>query len=193
MNILKDYQIRSALKRKVLTQYSRRQKTLILEELSLHHGMVRIDVAVINDILHGFEIKSDGDTLERLPEQMKVYSEIFDRVTLIVGYRHAYEALKMIPDWWGVKLVNIGPRGGIHFTDARGPRQNPSPDKLSIVMLLWREEALDLLDEINTTKGFRSKSRMEIYKRLVEVTDIDIIRSKVLHQFKYRTNWRFDG
>ncbi|MCH8013119.1 MAG: sce7726 family protein [Candidatus Marinimicrobia bacterium] len=189
MNILKDYQIRSALKRKVLTQYSRRQKTLILEELSLHHGMVRIDVAVINDILHGFEIKSDGDTLERLPEQMKVYSEIFDRITLIVGYRHAYEALKMIPDWWGVKLVNIGPRGGIHFAEARGPRQNPSPDKLSIVMLLWREEALDLLDEINTTKGFRSKSRMEIYKRLVEVTDIDIIRSKVLHQFKYRTNW----
>ena len=51
-------------------------------------GTVRIDVAVLNGEMCGYEIKSDRDTLERLPFQIEIYSKEFDKLTLVVGRRH---------------------------------------------------------------------------------------------------------
>jgi hypothetical protein len=57
----------------------------IIEELGVVHGKSRIDIAVINGLMHGYEIKSDKDTLQRLPEQMNMYNSVFNKVTLVVG------------------------------------------------------------------------------------------------------------
>src|SRR5439155_2235379 len=95
-----------------------------------------------------------------------------------------------LPDWWGVKLVELGSRGAIHFADARNPRNNPSPDILAVAKLLWRDEALALLDEIGAAEGIQSKPRAEIYARLAERASPDCIRARVFRQLKCRTNWR---
>ena len=181
-------QLRAATKRKVLSRYLKDPDTVVLEEMSLRHGAARIDLVVVNCILHGFELKSDADTLERLPDQARVYSSVFDRITLIVGYRHAFEALQMIPDWWGVKLAHKGSRGGIHFSDARSPRNNPVRDPFAIASLLWRDEALDLLDEIGRADGVRSRPAAIIYQRLVEVADFDLLQLRMRRQVKARTS-----
>ena len=96
----------------------------------------------------------------------------------------------LVPEWWGVKLAHVGPRGAIHFADARRPRDNASVDIQAIAGLLWRDEALDLLRDIDTIRGFRSKPRAAIYSRIAEVADIDIVRSRVRQQLISRTNWR---
>ena len=41
----------------------------VVDELELLRGVVRVDVAVISDTLHGYEIKSASDNLIRLPNQ----------------------------------------------------------------------------------------------------------------------------
>jgi len=183
---MNDSQIRSALKRKILSRYVGKTKPIIIDEFGLKHGMARIDIIVINHILHGFEIKSDKDTLFRLPDQVRIYNSVLDRVTLVVGYSQAYEALQIIPEWWGVKLATKGPRGGIHFSDARNPKNNPSQDKLSLCELLWKTEALSFLNEIDTMNGFKSKTRSAIYKRLVEIADIKMVHSEVCQQLRNR-------
>jgi len=183
---MNDSQIRSALKRKILSRYVGKTKPIIIDEFGLKHGMARIDIIVINHILHGFEIKSDKDTLFRLPDQVRIYNSVLDRVTLVVGYSQAYEALQIIPEWWGVKLATKGPRGGIHFSDARNPKNNPSQDKLSLCELLWKTEALSFLNEIDTMNGFKSKTRSAIYKRLVEIADIKMVHSEVCQQLRIR-------
>lgn len=187
-----DYQIRSALRRKLLVRYSRDPETFILDELGLRHGAARIDVVVVNNILHGFELKSDRDTLKRLPRQARIYNCVLDRITLIVGYRHVYDALKIVPEWWGVKLVELGQRGAIKFSEVRRPRNNPSPNILAIAKLLWRDEALALLDEIGAANGIRSKPRAALYARLAEVADLNLLRDRVHRQLRCRTNWRSD-
>lgn len=187
---MKDFQIRDALKRKVLNKYAKDPDTLIVDELGLMHGATRIDIAVVNNILHGFEIKSDRDKITRLPKQMKMYNSVFDRVTLVVGFRHVRKAFDIIPDWWGVKFVKMGKRGAIYFSEFRKPLNNPSPDSLSIAKLLWREEALFLLDEIGKADGLRSKPRVFIYKKLAQETDLEFLRAKVRQQLRSRTNWR---
>lgn len=190
---MKDKQIRQAIKRKLLAQYIKDPNALVVDELGVKHGTARIDIAVINTVLHGYEIKSDRDNLDRLPEQIQAYSSVFDRITLIVGYRHAYEALKMIPEWWGVKLIQVGKRGAIHFSEARTARKNPSPDAVALTQLLWKDEALQLLHEFESIDGLVHKQRKFIYKKISEVASIDQLRPRVLKQLKSRTNWRLDG
>jgi hypothetical protein len=99
----------------------------------------RIDVAVVNGSLHGFEIKSDRDTLRRLPAQRDAYNALFDEVTLITGDRHIEKAMAIIPDWWGVWRVS-GPAHRIQIERLHTPSVNPSPDPRLILRLLSRKE-----------------------------------------------------
>src|ERR1700730_13066876 len=84
---MKDIDIRDALKRKLRSFYANDPSTLIVDELGLRHGIARVDVALINGIIHGFELKSDRDTMRRLPSHMRVYNSVMDRITLVVGQR----------------------------------------------------------------------------------------------------------
>jgi hypothetical protein len=61
----------------------------------LDHGQVFVDVAVINGEIHGYELKSERDTLERLPRQVEVYSAVLGRATLVVGA--SYEVFDTLP------------------------------------------------------------------------------------------------
>jgi hypothetical protein len=187
---MKDIDIRTALKTKILKRYLKDPDTVIIDELGINNGSSRIDVALVNGTIHGFEIKSDSDSLERLPEQIRSFCSVLDRVTLIVGCKLAGLAIKMIPDWWGVKLAEQKSTGKIHLSEARPPRNNLLIDKNAVVKLLWRGEALELLEEIDSTNGFKSKPRQFIYEKLAEVADLDVIRSRVRYQLKNRKDWR---
>lgn len=191
---MNDLDIRKALKSELLDKYGNDSETIILEELGLKHGKVRIDLVIINDRMHGYEIKSDRDTLKRLPEQIQIYSSIMDRVTLIVGYRHAYNALKMIPEWWGVRLAEQNNKSGtVVLSDARSPGNNPRVDIIAVVSLLWRNEALDILEKIGQANGVRSKTKTDIYHRLIEVVKSESLRAIVRQRLKSRKDWLFDA
>jgi len=188
---MNDLDIRKVLKSELLDKHGNDSETMILEELGLKHGRTRIDLVVINDRLHGYEIKSDRDSLKRLTEQINIYSSIMDRVTLVVGYRHAYNALKMVPEWWGVRLAEKDEESGAVFlSDARLPADNPRVDINAIASLLWRDEALDILEEIGESKGVHSKTRTDIYSRLVQVIEPRHLCTIVRRQLKSRKDWR---
>jgi hypothetical protein len=178
---MNDKQIRVALRNKVFRHYRFMPNALVLEEVGIRHGAARVDFLVVNGLLHGFELKSDRDNLSRLENQIQIFSSVFDRMTLVVGYRLVDKALKMVPEWWGVKLANLGKRGGIHFRDARTPKNNPDVEKEAVAKLLWQNQALQVLEELGADAGVRSKTRKEIYARLAECADLDLIREKVRH------------
>ena len=154
---------------------------MLFRSVGIRHGAARVDFLVVNGLLHGFELKSDRDNLSRLENQIQIFSSTLDRVTLVVGYRLVDKALRMVPEWWGVKLANLGKRGAIHFRDARTPKNNPCVEKEAVVKLLWQDQALQVLEELGADVGVRSKTRKEIYARLAECADLDLIRAKVRH------------
>src|SRR6266851_6542601 len=102
---MRDQDVRQALRDKLQDQYAYDPDTRIVEEMGVWSGSVRIDVAVINGELTGYELKSDRDTLERLPVQADLYSRVFDRLTLVVARRHAQKARDCIPKWWGIVVA----------------------------------------------------------------------------------------
>ncbi len=187
---MKDSHLRGALIRRLTSRHSNDPEALILEELGLRHGAARIDVALVNGFLHGYELKSDSDSLARLSRQERVYSSVLDRVTLILGHRHAEQAVSMVPGWWGIQVAKMGPRGGIQFASLRRARNNPSLDIAAVVKLLWRDEALSLLRNLGAEAGLHSKPRAAIYSRLTEVAHSDVIRTEVRRRLRNRTDWR---
>lgn len=165
----------------------------IFEELGVSHGTARIDLAVINGVMHGYEIKSDRDTLDRLPEQMKEYNDVFDKMTLVVGKKHLYHAINIIPEWWGVTLAKNDTDGVVVFQEIRACRSNQQQMGVSIARLLWRREALQILEEKNTAKGFRSKTRSVIYDKLSEVVETEALKGYVRNVLLIsRKDWRSD-
>ena len=186
---MNDAHIRAATKEALLVQHRGDGETVIFEELGVQHGFSRIDLAVVNGELHGFELKSDQDTLARLPEQADTYGRVFDRVTLVVGERHLRRAVEVVPDWWGIRVARVE-SGKLHFSDLKFSINNPLLDPISVAMLLWRDEALDLLEEFGGATGMHSKCRAEIYSTLVETVDFNNLRDRVRRCLRQRANWR---
>ena len=186
---MNDAQLRIAAKQALFVQHMGDAETVIFEELGVQHGFSRIDLALVNGELHGFELKSDKDTLARLPEQAKSYGRVFDRLTLVVGERHLRGAVDIVPDWWGIRVAR-GASGTLQFCDLKHAMRNPSPDPASIVALLWREEALTFLYELGVAPGLLSKHRPELYSMLVEKADLDLLRRRVRKCLRERVNWR---
>jgi len=174
-----DLIIRSALKKDLERRHARDDELRIIEELGVRHGTARIDIVVINGIMHGYEIKSDRDTLERLPEQMNEFNDIFDRLTLVVGKRHLYDAVNLIPDWWGIMAAKVDRNNKVIFHTIRKAEDNKKQVGISIARLLWREEALQILEEKNKATGVHSKPRGFIYKRMASELDIEILKDRV--------------
>ncbi len=188
-----DRDIRTALKKVLEKKYSRDIDTRIVEELGITHGATRVDVAVVNGIIHGYELKSDKDNLMRLPRQIEIYNSVLDKVTLVVGKNHLHEAIKIVPEWWGITIAKIiSLEKEVSFCCVREPELNPNPDYAAIAALLWRDEALNILEEINAAKGMRSKTRSIIYKHLAETLDQKELKKRVRLCLKTRLAWRAD-
>src|SRR5690349_21643168 len=135
---LDDSQIRVALRQKVFARAARARRTMVVEELGLLHGASRVDLAVVGRSLHGYEIKSDRDSLNRLEQQAADYSLVFDRVTVVAGWRHAVTMMREAPRWWGILLAEAGVRVSVRLRQLRPAGRNPSPDARAIACLLWK-------------------------------------------------------
>ena len=157
---------------------------LIRPELGLL-GAARIDVAVVNGSLVGYEIKSSADRLDRLPGQATVYGRVFDRVVLVCDQRHLVRARGMIPAWWGVWRVD-GDAEAIRFGRVKAGRVNPSVDALAVAQLLWRDEALMLLEMRGLADGLRTATRWALWAELADRLPRQELQVAVREQLKAR-------
>lgn len=179
---LRDLDIRPALRRLVV-QGSDPTGTVVIEELGLNKGAVRVDLAVVNGMMHAYEIKSDFDTLRRLSVQVEHYGKCFDRVSLVVGPKHITTARESVPKWWGIVRVTScddGPR----FFAVRKARPNPARDARALIELLWREATLALLERIGAAEGVRSKPRNVLWDRAIERLSLEEIARAVRDHLK---------
>lgn len=186
---MRDRDIRAALRMELGAEHAGCADTLIIEELGVCEGDARIDLAVINGALNGIEIKSGRDTLERLPAQQEIYSRVFDTVLIVAAPSHLDQVSKQVPAWWGISTAHsMGDR--VVLSRVREPRENPTVDPHSLVKLLWRDEALAILEQLGEADGMRSKPRKVLWERLANVLALDDLRACVRRTLKARTKWR---
>jgi hypothetical protein len=189
-HMMRELDVRQALHKTEIKRLLELDPTsLVVDELGVLEGKYRIDLAVINDSLHGYEIKSASDNLDRLPSQQESYSKIFDRMTLVADERHVAQALKIIPPWWGLIAVSVR-EGQTHLNEIWPSRQNRAVDPHALCQLLWRAEALKLLADMGLAGGVRTKSRKLMWRLLVAVLEAKELRAAVSQTIRARTMWR---
>lgn len=186
---MNDRDVRAAVLNWLDGVHAGQNNTLIVQEMGIWSGSVRVDVAVINGELQGFELKSARDTLERLPVQADLYSQVFDRVTLVVAEKHADKASRIVPEWWGLSIATNGGGTPVILSPGRESVRNPDLKPIQIARLLWRPEALALLDRHGLVKGLRSKPADILAGRLAAELPLDTLRDEVRAILKARSGW----
>lgn len=188
-----DLDIRQALRDRVLARHRTAAQTLVIEEMSLEQGRGRVDVAVIGRrFLHGYEIKSERDTLLRLPGQIRVYSRVLDFVTMVVHRRHLAEVEQLVPAWWGLKVVDVGARGAVRVARVRRAQLNPTPVPVALARLLWHDELLRVAKRLHLVPERRYQSCWELSHRLINAVPVAALRRIVRHQLQLRGDWHRD-
>lgn len=160
-----------------------------VDELELSRGEVRVDVAVIGDILHGYEIKSASDNLDRLPRQKDFYGKVFEKMTLVADERHVEEAVKIVPQNWG--LIAVGMKDGMPTANEIWPaRLHNELDKLALAQLLWREEALELMEYFDLDKGLRGRPRKILWQTIANKLSVKELKTFVCYKLRNRKDWK---
>jgi hypothetical protein len=185
-----DAEIRTALHRKALRAFHHCNETLVIDELGLAHAKARIDVAVINGSVHGFEIKSAADTLTRLPQQLKFYEQCLEKLTIVCAEKHIVGVRELAPRWCGITKVTKGPRGGIMFITVREPKRNPNIQPYRLAHLLWRSEAVAILTQANASPKVLRAPRKTLYKLLAAKFSVAEITAFIKQSMALRQEWR---
>ncbi len=189
---MRDIDIRHKLKQSQLKKYYVDSDCKVVDELNVCLGDARVDIAVINGAMHGYEIKSEHDTLARLPSQLVAYSKTFDFLTIITCRAHYEKVVEIAPAWCGIILVEPSTKKNSDFrlTKVRRAKRNINIDKYSVAQLLWKSEVIDILSSLGIKKGLNSKPKPFLWDLLVKTVDYQELSGFVRHQLKSRTNWR---
>lgn len=188
MDSPRDFDIRIALRAELREIHAHEPDTAIIDELSLRQGDARVDLAVVNGSLSGYEIKSDRDTLTRLPRQLAVYDACFNTMTVVVASRHVDGCFKAVSETWGIWEA-IPNAGGVKFEVRRHARINPQIEAKSVVQLLWKEEALNSLAELGIRPDADLKRR-DLWKHLVASVSAHELFQIVRDRLRARGDWR---
>src|SRR5580765_353120 len=140
--VTRDTDIRQTLLANLSQIYCDKEHDLIVQEFGCNSA--RTDIAVINGALHAFEIKSDSDSLDRLPSQIEAYQGVFEYITLVCGRRLLDRARVTVPTWWGLQKAEYK-NDCVVLRQLRAPKLNPHQDALALAKMLWKKEALACL------------------------------------------------
>ncbi|WP_214873349.1 sce7726 family protein [Exiguobacterium sp. s140] len=175
-----------------------------IEELAIPKRVCLADIVMTSKRdtsgLHGYEIKSEVDSLKRLPLQIEYYSRVFERCTLIVAENHEEKARDMIPDWWGIIVVvregfdSYGePTDSFTLLDVREASLNPNPrQKYALLQLLWRNELLELISSYELDID-RSLKKRGLREQVAKELSSEQLEQQVKQFLLKRDSWKVPG
>lgn len=163
---MRDLDVRHALHEAVTRQVKGAPHVLVPEVDIRWTVPARMDALLVSHRIYGFEIKSDVDSLSRLPRQILAYNAAVERAVLVVGDRLLAPATDLVPDWWTIWRARWrDDRVVIH--EVRRGRLNPAPNVHAVTMFLLRDDLLAALRQRGHT-GLGGLSVDQLRSRLVE-------------------------
>lgn len=193
--ILRDHEIRQALVQTL-------QGGRVVHEVAA--GTARLDLGhIVDGSWVGYEIKSDVDTLKRLPLQVEEFDR-YHQMVLVLTSKHRAAATALVPSWWGilVALPESGtgvvlnwhrrpvaaPTRGVLTTTADGKVVKVYSDARRTKLLwasLWAEERRQLLVTCGAEKrNWRKRTNETLaYKEALAASGPDKLRQAVLDAY----------
>ncbi len=103
-NYKNEYFFKNIITKNILIgRYSLNTSTMLSE---FRVGSSKADCVILNGISTCYEIKSEYDSLVRLPEQLESYLKLFDKVYVVTTESHCDKLESILPDSVGVLKLN---------------------------------------------------------------------------------------
>lgn len=166
-----------------------KEKNLIVNEMAVCRGAARVDVAVVNGVLHGYEIKSSEDTLVRLKNQLNVYEKCFDYISVVTTEKHLSKLSSVCPISVGISEAFMD-NGVVKIVQLRKPTINKKVEAISVLELTWKDEAIWLANEIGLKIKLANRTKKYIYETIAERVNLAIIQKYVRTILKQRKDWK---
>jgi len=181
---LKDSDVRMSLHQEIKEHFLYDNTTHVVDELQICNGVARIDVAAINGALHGYEIKSESDTLIRLPNQIEQYNKVFDFMYFVCAENQIDKAYQIIPQWWGIYLVN-NVDGLAQLSLIREAKKNENLDSFSLLQFLNKDELIcfGLENNLGLPSALKRTQKYRLWQILADKVDNNEIEINKLSDF----------
>lgn len=143
----------------------------------------RADVLVVSDFSHAFEIKSDVDRLDRLPEQLKDYRRTFDFVTVVTTPKHTPKVQKMLGRNDGLIVISSQ-----EAREIKAPERNKKITKRNMISMCSKSVLSEILDMPYDSLP------LEKIRILAEKTlPLAVLQQATLRELKRRFQDRYDA
>ena len=189
-NLLYDIDIRKTLCEELYKQLPTKFKSMIINELMVGESIA--DVSVITEKnVSLFEIKSDMDSLVRLPKQVRDYDSVGDYCSLVTTdtFLQKIQDQSLVPDHWGILKASIID-GKVILESIRQPVYSPEVNPGYLAHSIWSDELIEHLEDINNLYGVKSKNNWHKRQRLIENTTISELKRMYRNSHLKRGNWR---
>lgn len=187
---MNDFVIRNALI-EFLTKTKKDPNSIVVSEMGLSEGKAIIDIAHINGIMCGYEIKSDVDTLYRLSGQIETYQDFFQKLTVVTTKSHLIKVRKNYPNWIGIMLA-FEADGIVQIKELRRPKYNKKTNKHELTSLMWRDEARIILKS-RGVKGISNVPRYQLWSRLADLCSEEELIAIIKETMRSRRAWQVVG
>ena len=165
--------------------------TIIVSEMGLSEGKAIVDVASINGIMCGYEIKSDVDSLYRLEKQISTYKDYFQKITVVTTKTHLAKIRKNYPNWLGI-MIAYEENGSVLIKQLRQARYNKQTCKQEITSLLWRDEVRTLLAS-RGVRGISNTPRRQLWNVMADLCTEDELIGIIKETMRSRRSWQVVG
>ncbi|WP_251868257.1 sce7726 family protein, partial [Enterococcus malodoratus] len=149
----------------------------------------RADIAVINGVLKGYEIKSDADSLNRLNSQISYYEKTFEKCTIVVGKKFEKRIVDEVPESWGIICAYENRFGNVSLKNIRPAKFNKNVTYKALTDVLWNDEIKKLLRE-NNIKGYSSKNKFQLLEMVEQNFSLTTLKNYTREILKSREGWR---
>lgn len=185
---MQDSDIRKLLHPYLKKENKKYKDTIIIDEFDLCSGLSRIDIAVVNGEIHGYEIKSEEDNLKRLPNQIKYYNKSLEKISIATNKTHLKQIRQSIPKWWGLILIKNDSKKNL-VTELRKAKKNPLIDNQSLLQILWKDELISIISKYAIKISPYSNKR-KLRELISSTLNISVLSQEVRSALKSRQNWR---
>lgn len=172
--------------RKILYPHLLRQDTpgLIVPEVWMRYCVA--DVIQFNGTITGYEIKSDADTLKRLPKQSEEYDQHCQECWIVTTEKFAQKAEQILPEWWGILCITKGKGAEV----IRDSKPNPNFSLLAVCYWLSNPQLKKLL-KANGVKGYSKLMKYQLAARAAELPQENLL-SQIISLLREEKHWWLD-
>ncbi|QWA11099.1 sce7726 family protein [Sodalis ligni] len=138
-----EYYYKNLIAKKIFLKNHIDSNATVVSELRV--GNNKADLVIVNGHSVCYEIKTERDTLKRLPDQIKTFDKIFDRVYVVCSQNHIKNVLKITPE--NVGVFELSQKGALK--EIKKASNNLGIDRSLMISSLRKNEYVYIAEKIS--------------------------------------------